>query len=59
MQMPGGTTAYGQCVPWVVGAVLRVDVELFTLQGHKRDFQRQKSTGINRHLKIIKKKYCS
>lgn len=51
------TAAYSQHVPWVVGAVLRVNVELFTLQGNKTEFQakKKKSTGITIHLKPIKR----
>ena len=38
-----------QAIPWVVGAVLGVNVELFTLQRNKRDFHEPQSTANSIH----------
>jgi hypothetical protein len=38
-----------QAIPWVIGAILGINVELFTLQRNKRDFHEPQSIANNIH----------
>lgn len=53
LKVKENTATHPHHLPRVVRAILGVNVEIFTLQGNKRDVHRQNSRAIISHLKTI------